>query len=121
MRLYPPVVAPAPTVRNDIEIGGVQLKAGDRMALNYAAASRDPAACAKPADIRRTDIVQSAFGVGVHRCLGAHLARLEVRVTIEEFLARIPEFELKPGTAPTYESAQLRTMKNLHLVWTPSS
>lgn len=121
-RLYPPVVAPARTVKADVEIAGVQLKAGDRLALNYAAASRDPDACANPGefDIRRTDVVQSAFGVGVHRCLGAHLARLELRVTIEEFLARIPEFELKPGTQPTYESAQLRTMKNLHLRWTPS-
>jgi cytochrome P450 len=101
----------------------VQLKAGDRIALNYAAASRDPAACENPAvfDIRRTDIVQTAFGVGVHRCLGSHLARLELRVTIEEFLARIPEFELEPGTKPSYESGQLRTMKNLHLVWDPSA
>ncbi|MEU7811805.1 cytochrome P450 [Pseudonocardia sp. NPDC049154] len=123
VRLYPPVVAPARTVRKDVEIGGVQLKAGDRIALNYAAASRDPEACANPTefDIRRTDIVQAAFGVGVHRCLGAHLARLELRVTIEEFLARIPDFELKPGTKPTYESAQLRTMKNLHLVWPTSA
>lgn len=122
-RLYPPVVAPARTVTKDVEIAGVQLKAGDRLALNYAAASRDPDACANPGefDIRRTDVVQSAFGVGVHRCLGAHLARLELRVTIEEFLARIPEFELEPGTQPTYESAQLRTMKNLHLRWTPSA
>ncbi|MDN5861402.1 MAG: cytochrome P450 [Pseudonocardia sp.] len=120
VRLYPPVVAPARTVRTDVEVGGVALKAGDRIALNYAAASRDPEACANPTqfDIRRTDIVQTAFGVGVHRCLGAHLARLELRVTIEEFLARIPDFELKPGTAPSYESAQLRTMKNLQLVWT---
>lgn len=119
VRLYPPVVAPARTVRKDVEIGGVQLKEGDRIALNYAAASRDPEACANPTefDIRRTDIVQAAFGVGVHRCLGAHLARLELRVTIEEFLARIPEFEVKPGTKPVYESAQLRTMKNLQLVW----
>jgi cytochrome P450 len=123
VRLYPPVVAPARTVRKDVEIGGVQLKAGDRVALNYAAASRDPEACANPTefDIRRTDIVQAAFGVGVHRCLGAHLARLELRVTIEEFLARIPDFALEPGTTPSYESAQLRTMKNLHLVWSTSA
>jgi cytochrome P450 len=123
VRLYPPVVAPARTVRKEVEIRGVRLKPGDRIALNYAAASRDPEACANPTefDIRRTDIVQSAFGVGVHRCLGAHLARLELRVTIEEFLARIPEFELVPGTTPVYESAQLRTMKNLQLQWTPSS
>lgn len=121
VRLYPPVVAPARTVKADVEIGGVQLKAGDRIALNYAAASRDPEACANPTefDIRRTDIVQTAFGVGVHRCLGAHLARLELRVTIEEFLARIPDFELEPGTSPSYESAQLRTMKNLNIRWTP--
>lgn len=122
-RLYLPVVAPARTVKADVEIAGVQLKAGDRLALNYAAASRDPDVCANPGefDIRRTDVVQSAFGVGVHRCLGAHLARLELRVTIEEFLARIPEFELEPGTKPTYESAQLRTMKNLHLRWSPAA
>jgi cytochrome P450 len=121
VRLYPPVVAPARTVTKDVEIGGVQLKAGDRVALNYAAASRDPRSCVNPAefDIRRTDIVQTAFGVGVHRCLGAHLARLELRVTIEEFLARIPDFEPRPGTRPTYESGQLRTMKNLWLRWEP--
>lgn len=123
VRLYPPVVAPARTVRKDVEVGGVELKAGDRIALNFAAASRDPDACADPArfDIRREDIVQTAFGVGPHRCLGAHLARLELRVTIEEFLARIPEFELQPGTQPTYESAQLRTMKNLQICWEPKA
>jgi cytochrome P450 len=106
-----------------VEIGGVALRSGDRIALNYAAASRDPDACHDPGrfDIHRTDVVHSAFGVGVHRCLGSHLARLELKVTIEEFLARIPDFALAPGTAPTYESGQLRTMRNLRLVWpTPS-
>ncbi|HEY1973726.1 MAG TPA: cytochrome P450 [Pseudonocardia sp.] len=121
VRLYPPVVAPARTVTRDVTVGGVQLKSGDRIALNYAAASRDPAVCANPAefDVRRTEIVHAAFGVGVHRCLGSHLARLELRVTIEEFLARIPAFELEPGTRPGYESGQLRTMKDLHIRWEP--
>jgi cytochrome P450 len=119
VRLYPPVVAPARTVTKDVTVGGVAFKAGDRIALNYAAASRDPAVCANPGefDVRRTDIVHAAFGVGVHRCLGSHLARLELRVTIEEFLARIPEFDLQPGTRPSYESGQLRTMKNLYIRW----
>lgn len=123
VRLYPPVVAPARTVTQDVEIAGVRLKAGERIALNYAAASRDPDACPNPTqfDIRRTDLVHSAFGVGVHRCLGSHLARLELKVTIEEFLARIPDFALKPDTTPNYESGQLRTMKNLHLVWPTTS
>jgi cytochrome P450 len=122
VRLYPPVVAPARTVRRDVEIAGVALRAGDRIALNYASASRDPEACENPTqfDVRRTNIVHAAFGVGVHRCLGSHLARLELRVTLEEFLARIPDFELEPGTTPVYESGQLRTMKDLHIRWDPS-
>jgi cytochrome P450 len=121
VRLYPPVVAPARTVTKDVTVAGVELKAGERIALNYAAASRDPAVCPRPTefDVHRTDIVHATFGVGVHRCLGSHLARLELRVTIEEFLARIPEFELEPGTEPSYESGQLRTMKNLHIRWGP--
>ena len=102
-------------------MGGVQLKAGDRIVLNFAAASRDPDACPNPTtfDIRRKDVVHTAFGVGPHRCLGAHLARMELRVTLQEFLRRIPEFQLEPGTKPTYESGQLRTMKSLHLRWEP--
>jgi cytochrome P450 len=119
VRLYSPVVAPARTVRKDGEVGGVYLKEGDRIILNFAAASRDPRACPRPGefDIHREDVVHAAFGVGPHRCLGAHLARLELRVTIEEFLRRVPDYEIEPGTAPVYESGQLRTMKNLHLRW----
>jgi cytochrome P450 len=121
VRLYPPVVAPARTVTKDVEVAGVRLRAGARVAVNFAAASRDPDVCAEPSrfDIRRTDTVQTAFGFGVHRCLGAHLARLELKVIIEELLTRIPAFELVPGTRPSYESGQLRTMKNLYLRWEP--
>jgi cytochrome P450 len=118
-RLYAPVVAPARTVMKDVEISGVTFKAGDRIALNFAAASRDPEACANPQvfDVRREEVIHTAFGVGPHRCLGEHLARLEIRICIEEFLLRIPEFRLKSGTQPTYESGQLRAMRDLHLVW----
>ena len=119
VRLYAPVVAVGRTVRNDVKVAGVALKAGARIALNYAAASRDPDACTNPQkfDIARDEVVHTAFGVGPHRCIGEHLARLEIRVAVEEFLKRIPQFELKPGTQPAYESGQLRTMKNLHLQW----
>lgn len=119
VRLYSPVVAPARTVRREVNVGGVELHPGDRILLNFAAASRDPEACEDPTqfDIHRSDAVHTAFGIGVHRCLGAHLARLELRVTIEEFLRRIPEYSIAEGTKPVYESGQLRTMKELHLVW----
>ena len=119
VRLYAPVVAVGRTVRESVNLGGVALKAGDRIALNYAAASRDPEVCAEPArfDVTRPEVVHTAFGVGPHRCIGEHLARLEIRVAMEEFLRRIPDFELEPGTKPQYESGQLRTMKNLRLRW----
>lgn len=119
VRLYAPVVAVGRSVRQDCEVAGEQLKVGDRVALNYAAASRDPEVCSNPErfDIEREEVVHTAFGVGPHRCLGEHLARLEIRVAVEEFLQRIPDFELVPGTTPVYESGQLRTMKNLHLRW----
>ncbi|MBI1180829.1 MAG: cytochrome P450 [Alphaproteobacteria bacterium] len=123
VRLYPPVVAAARTVRRDVEVAGVPLKAGDRVALNFASAGRDPRACDEPArfDPRRRGVVHTTFGVGPHRCLGEHLARLEVRITVAEFLRRIPDFELVPGTRPIYESGQLRTMKNLRLRWPPAA
>ncbi len=119
VRLYAPVVAVGRTAREAVTLGGVALNAGDRIALNYAAASRDPEVCAAPArfDVTRHEVVHTAFGVGPHRCIGEHLARLEIRVAMEEFLQRIPEFELEPGTQPQYESGQLRTMKNLRLRW----
>ncbi len=89
------------------------------MALNYAAASRDPEVCTTPRkfDVHRGEVVHTAFGVGPHRCIGEHLARLEIRIAIEEFLQRIPDFALEPGTQPQYESGQLRMMKNLRLRW----
>jgi cytochrome P450 len=120
VRLYPPVIAPARRVLEDVEVAGVQLRKGDWIALNYAAASRDPEASPREpgrVDVHRTDVVHSAFGVGPHRCLGSHLARLELRLTFEELLKRIPEFDLAPGTEPTYETGQLRTMTSLELVF----
>ena len=119
VRLYAPVVMVGRTAREAVEIGGIDLGVGDRIALNYAAASRDPEVCAHPEkfDVRRHEVVHTAFGVGPHRCLGEHLARLEIRVAMEEFVKQIPDFELAPGTQPIYESGQLRTMKSLHLRW----
>lgn len=119
VRMYAPVVAVGRTVRADVTVAGERFSAGDRVALNFAAASRDPSVCENPGvfDAARKEIVHTAFGVGPHRCLGEHLARLEIRVTIEEMLRQIPHFELVPETTPRYESGQLRTMTSLHLRW----
>ncbi len=119
VRLHAPVVLVGRTVKADVEVAGHAFRAGQRVGLNYAAASRDPEVCADPHrfDVTREEVVHTAFGVGPHRCIGEYLARLEIRLAIEEFLKRIPEFRLAPGTQPQFESGQLRTMKHLHLVW----
>ncbi|MPY47499.1 cytochrome P450 [Streptomyces acidicola] len=119
VRYYPPVVALGRTVTKDVEIAGHRFEEGDFVLLNYAAASRDPDALDRPAelDINRESILHTAFGVGPHRCIGSNLARLELRVVLEEFLRRIPDFALKEDTTPEYETGVLRTMTSLHLVF----
>lgn len=121
VRLFPPVVTVGRYVMKDTEVRGVNLKVGDWIALNYASASRDPQACTHPGklDVRREEVVHSAFGVGPHRCLGSHLARLELRIATEEVLRRIPDFEVLPGSVPSYETGQLRTMTALDLSFKP--
>jgi cytochrome P450 len=117
IRYYPPVVALGRSVTKDVEVAGYQFKEGDFVLLNYASASRDPDALENPGElnIHRERVPHSAFGVGVHRCIGAHLARLELKVTFEEFLRRIPDFRMKPGAEPVYETGILRTMNSLPL------
>ncbi|MCP5181859.1 MAG: cytochrome P450 [Pseudomonadales bacterium] len=119
VRLYAPVVMVARSVRADTEVGGVRLQAGERVAINFAAASRDPEVCAAPRefDVRRNEVVHTAFGIGPHRCIGEHLARLEIRIAIEEFLRRIPDVAIAAGGEPVFESGQLRTMTRLRLAW----
>ncbi len=119
VRLHAPVVAVGRTARADVVVGGVEVQAGEQVALNYAAASRDPEVCPNPRsfDLHREGVVHTAFGMGPHRCIGEHLARMEIRIAIEEFLKQIPDFEVTPNTRPTFESGQLRTMTSLHLRW----
>ncbi|MCZ4278494.1 cytochrome P450 [Rhodococcoides yunnanense] len=119
VRYFPPVVALGRSVTKDVEFAGYQFKKDDFVLLNYASASRDPAAIDDPqtVDIERDKILHTAFGVGVHRCIGSHLARLELRIVLEELLSAIPDFSVKEGTVPSYETGVLRTMKSLDLVF----
>jgi cytochrome P450 len=119
VRVFPPVVALGRSVTKDIEFAGHQFKAGDFILINYASAARDPQAVDDPTtiDIDRDTVVHAAFGVGPHRCIGSHLARLELRVALEELLAALPEFSLPEGAEPQYETGVLRTMTSLPLVY----
>jgi len=118
-RVFPPVVALGRTCMKDTEVAGHEFKEGDFVLLGYGAASRDPRVVDNPKeiDIQREAVLHSAFGVGPHRCIGSNLARLELSATFDEWLRRIPDFAVKPGTAPTTETGILRTMKDLKLVF----
>jgi len=114
-------VALGRTCTRDVEVSGTQMKEGDFVMLVYGAASRDPRVVEDPQkiDIFRESVIHSTFGVGPHRCIGSHLARIELKVFIEEWLRRIPSFSVKDGTSPTYETGFLRSMRNLHLTFQP--
>jgi cytochrome P450 len=97
IRWVSPVVCFARTATSDSELAGEQVRAGDRVTLWFTAANRDPRAFVDPDrfDVRRHPNPQVAFGGGgMHFCLGAHLARREIRVLFEQLLARFPEVEI---------------------------
>lgn len=118
-RVFPPIVGLGRTCTRDVEVAGTAMKEGDFVMLAYSASSRDPRVVENPSkvDITRDSVPHSTFGVGPHRCVGSNLARLELRATLEEWLKRIPDFGLKPGSVPTYETAFLRSMRKLELVF----
>jgi cytochrome P450 len=102
LRLYAPVTGLCRTATRDAEVGGSQIRAGERILLLFGSANRDEAVFedADAFHLDRRDGRHLAFGIGPHRCAGSHLARLEMRVAVEEVLRRIPDFRLAPGPDP---------------------
>lgn len=119
IRAFPPVIGLGRVCMRDTKVAGTLIKEGDFTLLAYGAASRDPRVIDNPqeVDLNRESVVHTTFGVGPHRCIGSNMARAEITCTLEEWLKRIPNFSVKPGTEPTYETSQLRQMVDLHLVW----
>ena len=95
LRAYSPVTM-AREVAKDTQINGCTFKAGQMVLLSFPAANRDPAMFpdADKVVIDRKENRHAAFGLGIHRCVGSNLARMEMTVAVEEFLKRIPEFSL---------------------------
>jgi cytochrome P450 len=113
----PVQIVPRLVVR-DVTIGGVELHAGDRASLVIGAANSDPDMWDAPEvlDLDRDAARHLAFGGGHHLCLGAHLARLELRVTLEAWHAAVPDYEIEPGAALRYTPG-IRQVSPLPLVW----
>ena len=114
LRFYAPVTM-ARLVKKDMEYMGCPMKEYDWILLGFPAANRDPDVF-EDADkfiIDRVENRHLAFGLGIHRCAGSNLARMELRIAIEEFIKRYPRFELADPDAVTWAPGQIRGPRNL--------
>jgi cytochrome P450 len=116
LRAYAPVTM-ARLVKQDMHWHGVDMKAEDWILLSFPAANRDPAQFDQASEvvIDRQVNRHAAFGLGIHRCLGSHLARMELRVALEVWLERIPAFTLDDPGAVTWSAGQVRGPRTLPL------
>ena len=116
LRAYAPVTM-ARLVKQDMHWHGVDMKADDWILLSFPAANRDPAQFDRAGEvvIDRQVNRHAAFGLGIHRCVGSHLARMELRVALEVWLQRIPEFTLADPSAVTWSAGQIRGPRTLPL------
>jgi cytochrome P450 len=114
LRAYAPVTM-ARLVTGDVTWRGVDMKADDWILLSFPAANRDPAQFERAGEVvvdRRVNR-HAAFGLGIHRCLGSHLARMELRVALAAWLERVPEFSLADPGAVTWSTGQIRGPRSL--------
>jgi cytochrome P450 len=116
LRAYAPVTM-ARLVREDMRWHGADMKADDWILLSFPAANRDPAQFDRAGEvvIDREANRHAAFGLGIHRCLGSHLARMELRTALEVWLRRIPRFTLEDPAAVTWSAGQIRGPRTLPL------
>ena len=118
LRAFPTVLMTRIAAR-DTEFDGIIIKAGDRVSCPSMVANRDPTEFPDPnrIDLTRENNRHVAFAYGPHRCLGSHLARRELVIAMEEWLARLPSFRIKDGTAPTTYGGHVFGIEDLQLAW----
>jgi cytochrome P450 len=117
LRAFAPVTS-FRIVAEPLEFCGVSMLPGDYVGFPTALAGRDPTAYEAPGEVR-FDRKPShlTLGAGIHKCLGMHLARLELQIAVEEFLAAIPEFRLKDGFKTPFYLGNILHVRELHLAW----
>jgi len=118
LRWETPVAVVPRVAKCDVELHGVKIEKGQLVSLLIGASNVDDGefASAGTVDFDRERNRHLAFGAGPHRCLGSHLARMELRVGLEEFHARVPEYRIQPGEQPRF-SPGIREVQYLPLVW----
>ena len=118
LRAYSPVTM-ARVVTQDVEFNGCPMKQGDKLLLNFPAANRDPAVFDRADEVLldRQENRHVAFGSGIHRCAGSNLARMELRVALEEWLSRVPVFHMAEGAEVLWAGGQVRGPRRLEVVF----
>ncbi|MCB2044607.1 MAG: cytochrome P450 [Novosphingobium sp.] len=105
------------TCTRETEFNGVKMMPGDKVAMSTTLAGRDPQEFPEPGEVRfDRNPRHVSFGFGPHMCVGMHLAKREMRIAIEEFVNRIPQFGLRPGHAVEYHLGMIQPV-TLPLVW----
>jgi cytochrome P450 len=117
LRAYAPVTMAREIVK-ETRINGTTFKRGEMVLLSFPAANRDPDMFpdADRVVIDRGQNRHAAFGLGIHRCIGSNLARMEIRTALAEWLARIPEFRLEPDAAVTWSEGAVRGPRSVPLL-----
>ena len=122
LRAWAPV-QPARRATRDTEVCGVQFKEGDQLLVLLGAANRDEREFPDANDtvLDRTPNRHLTFGTHIHRCLGSHIARLEMKVLLEELLRRLPDFELQEGAEVEWSKGQVQGVVKVPIRFTPGS
>jgi cytochrome P450 len=122
LRWESPVSGVARVAAEDTQVNGCPVHKGDNLFVLIGAANTDPSGIenADGVDFERKTNRHFAFGSGIHRCLGSHLARLELRVTLREWHRRIPDYHIPSGTELIW-TPMLRAVMELPLVFAPSA
>jgi cholest-4-en-3-one 26-monooxygenase len=120
VRWVTPVMQFRRTATRDLELGGQKIRENDKVVMYYGSANRDPRAFVAPDrfDVRRDPNPHVGFGIGVHFCLGASLAKLEMRIMFEELFRRIPDLELC-GPVTRLRSNFINGIKSMPVRFTP--
>ncbi|UPJ61512.1 cytochrome P450 [Bradyrhizobium sp. 192] len=117
LRAYSPVTM-AREIVDDTELGGCPMRKSEMVMVSFPAANRDPEKFADPDTVRidRAENPHVAFGLGIHRCIGSNLARMEMRIALEEWLKRVPDFTLDPTRPMTWSEGAVRGPRLLPLI-----
>jgi cytochrome P450 len=104
----------------DMVFGGAPLREGDAIVTPSGLIGLDPTRFPNPTELnldRPSGVAHGSFGNGVHRCPGANLARMEIRIMLEEWLPQMPRWRLDPDKPPLTGSGLVNTVHHLHLLW----